>query len=144
MGRWAFWVVLLALLAACGTPSAMQPTAAPAQASETTIAPAPTVEAQTTEVPAPTIAADAPTDAPADAPASRATFTPAIELGAAPTGTDCPADHPVKGNIVDRGANKGDKIYHLPGDNGYAQTKPERCFTDAAEAEAAGFRPVKK
>jgi len=88
--------------------------------------------------PLPTIAAtDLPTIAlaePADAPA----------LGAAPKGSDCPADHMVKGNIVDRGANKGDKIYHLPGDNGYAQTKPEQCFVDAKEAEVAGYRAVKK
>jgi len=170
MGRRAFLGVLLILLAACGTPSAAQPTSAPA-APEPTIAPAvaapePTREAHTTQVPLPTIAPDAPTDEPIDtpaatlettpappentpeaAPASRATFTPAptgAELGAVPQGSDCPADHPVKGNIVDRGANKGEKIYHLPGDNGYAQTKPERCFVDAAEAEAAGFRPVKK
>jgi len=147
---------LIGLLLACGTPSAVQPTPRPAS-QEPTIAAAPadtevlaalatdaptvelaTAEAQTTSPPAP----EAPTSAP------RVTFTPAPTippaLGAAPSGSDCPADHPVKGNIVDRGANKGEKIYHLPGDNGYAQTNPERCFVDSKEAEAAGFRAVKK
>lgn len=63
--------------------------------------------------------------------------------GVLPKGTDCPADHPIKGNIRDRNPNKGEKIYHVPGDNGYAQTKPERCFADVKEAEAAGYRAVK-
>jgi len=34
-------------------------------------------------------------------------------------------------------------IYHLPGDNGYTATDPERCFLDVAEAKLAGFRAPK-
>jgi hypothetical protein len=49
----------------------------------------------------------------------------------------CPEDHPVKGN-----ANS--MIYHLPGQSSYAATNPEVCFTDAAAAESAGFRPRKR
>lgn len=156
---------LIALLAACGTQSATpaaspQPTIAPAAvvataapSPEATIAAAPT-DAPTAEVLA-QLATDAPTAelateeiAPTDEPTaeSEATSAPAAAPapGAAPQGSDCPADHPVKGNIRDRNPNKGEKIYHLPGDNGYAQTKPERCFVDSTEAEAAGYRPVKK
>jgi hypothetical protein len=63
--------------------------------------------------------------------------------GVAPTGSDCPADHPIKGNIRDRNPNKGEKIYHVPGDNGYTSTKTEECFARVADAQAAGYRPVK-
>jgi hypothetical protein len=84
-------------------------------------------------VAAPTAALTTPSDTPTPAPP-----------GAAPiTDTDCPTDHLVKGNVVSRGPNPGEKIYHLPGDNGYAATIPERCFATAAEAESAGYRPVK-
>jgi hypothetical protein len=139
MVRWVCVVFLVGLLLACGSGSAVQPTVVPSPIAMPvpTDAPAPTIAAAppTAEVLA-TLATDAPepTSAPAAAPAL---------TGAAPKGSDCPADHPVKGNIRDRNPNKGEKIYHLPGDNGYAQTKPERCFADAAEAEAAGYRAVK-
>jgi hypothetical protein len=84
------------------------------------------------------------TDAPlaTDTPAPAATKAPAV-LGVVSSGGDCPSDHPVKGNIVDRGANKGDKIYHVPGSSSYKATNPERCFVDVAEAKAAGFRAPK-
>lgn len=46
----------------------------------------------------------------------------------------------IKGNI----SNKGEKIYHLPGDQWYDRTKAERWFKTVQEAEAAGFRaPLK-
>lgn len=147
-------------------PSAPSPeaTIAPAASPESTIAAAPTAEVPLTlatdapDLPSPeaTVTPAEPTDTsaaeptnapiPTAAPAVAPTDTPAAappSIGAAPQGSDCPADHPVKGNIRDRNPNKGEKIYHLPGDNGYAQTKPERCFVDSKEAEAAGFRAVK-
>jgi hypothetical protein len=115
------------------------PTDVPATPEPTDV---PTVEVLATlatDVPAVPTAAPQPTTVPAVA-----TKEPALAIvGAAPRGSDCPADHPIKGNIRDRNPNKGEKIYHVPGDNGFAQTKPERCFADVAEAEAAGFRPVK-
>lgn len=137
---------LIGLLAACGTPSAVQPTIAP---------PAPSPAATIPPAPSPEVLAQLATDAPTEAPptvqptdvaeptAVAPTIAPAPAPGAAPQGSDCPADHPVKGNIVDRGANKGDKIYHLPSSSSYKATKPERCFVDAKEAEAAGFRAPK-
>ncbi|EXX88088.1 nuclease [Paenibacillus darwinianus] len=45
----------------------------------------------------------------------------------------------VKGNINSRGA----KIYHVPGSPQYNQTKAERMFCTAEEAEAEGFRAPK-
>lgn len=147
---------VIALLLACGTPSAVQPTIAPVDTPESQAAAtaAPVVLEAATDAGAPTaevlasLATDAPAELATDAPLATeqeaAAPTDAPIPGAAPNGKDCPADHPVKGNIVDRGANKGEKIYHLPGDNGYAQTKPEQCFADAKEAEQAGFRAVKK
>jgi len=152
---------LIALLAACGTPSAALKTPGPLSttiptAERVTAAPVASTDAPTAEILA-TLATDAPaalatdTPAPTDEPtaelatlAPEPTSAPAAEkagpLGVAPISKDdCPADHPVKGNIP----AKGDKIYHLPGDNGYKATDPERCFVDAKEAEAAGFRAPK-
>lgn len=45
----------------------------------------------------------------------------------------------IKGNIN----SKGEKIYHLPGDPWYDRTKAEAWFKTEAEAQAAGYRPVK-
>lgn len=130
------------------------PTEAPAPTTQPTARPAPT------EAPAAAVApTDSPTIAPVDKPTAGAavvqpTEAPAAPVaqpkpasstgGVAPQGSACPGDAPIKGNIRDRNPDKGAKIYHLPGDNGYAQTKPERCFATAADAEAAGFRPVKR
>jgi len=44
----------------------------------------------------------------------------------------------IKGNIN----SKGEKIYHMPGEASYVNTKPEQWFSTEAEAVAAGFRPV--
>lgn len=51
----------------------------------------------------------------------------------APNGWSCPAWAPIKGN-----ANSG--IYHVPGGQYYAATKPEQCFRSEADARAAGYR----
>lgn len=126
---------LVGLLLACGSGRAAQPT----------IVPSPVAMPVPTDAPEPTIAVaatNAPAAAPTDAPARTPIIIPTL-AGAAPKGSDCPADHPVKGNIVDRGDNKGDKIYHLPSSSSYQATKPERCFVDATEAESAGFRAPK-
>jgi hypothetical protein len=62
------------------------------------------------------------------------------EAGAAwlePVGDDCPPGHPVKGKV-------SSGIYHLPGGAMYGRTKPDRCYADAAAAEADGLRPAKR
>nr|WP_279664292.1 thermonuclease family protein [Ectobacillus ponti] len=48
------------------------------------------------------------------------------------TGSDCS----IKGNIN----SKGEKIYHLPGQQFYDKTNPERLFCTEEEAKAAGYR----
>jgi hypothetical protein len=54
-----------------------------------------------------------------------------------PTDGACPASHPVKGKLRSR-------IYHLPGMLAYERTKADRCYADAAQAEADGFRAAKR
>lgn len=46
----------------------------------------------------------------------------------------------IKGNIN----SKGEKIYHLPGDPYYDRTNAEEYFNTEAEAQAAGYRPIKR
>ena len=48
----------------------------------------------------------------------------------------CPASHPVKVKLSSR-------IYHVPGGANYDRTKADRCYVDAAAAEADGHRPSK-
>ena len=49
----------------------------------------------------------------------------------------CPATHPVKGKLTS-------KIFHVPGGFNYPRTKPDRCYLDAAAAEADGLRLTKR
>lgn len=48
----------------------------------------------------------------------------------------CPATHPVKGKLKSG-------IYHEPGRGSYDRTKADRCYLDAAAAEADGLRAPK-
>ncbi len=48
----------------------------------------------------------------------------------------CPLTHPVK-------ANDNSGIYHVPGGRFYDRTQAERCYRDAATAEADGYRAAK-
>jgi hypothetical protein len=49
----------------------------------------------------------------------------------------CPTTHPVKAKLAS-------KIFHLPGMANYERTKPDRCYVDAARAEADGLRQAKR
>ena len=49
----------------------------------------------------------------------------------------CPASHPVKAKLASG-------IYHVPGGGNYERTKPDRCYVDAAAAEADGLRAAKR
>jgi hypothetical protein len=51
-------------------------------------------------------------------------------------GGACPLSHPVK-------ANDNSMIYHVPGGRFYVRTRAERCYADAAAAEADGYRAAK-
>ena len=53
-----------------------------------------------------------------------------------PQGGSCPSSAPIKGN-------QSSMIYHRPGQQYYAVTTPEECFSSAAAAEAAGYRAAK-
>lgn len=48
----------------------------------------------------------------------------------------CPDGYPIK-------ANDNSKIFHVPGGRFYERTVPERCYADAADAEADGYRRAK-
>jgi hypothetical protein len=62
--------------------------------------------------------------------------TAAAQTWVEPVDGACPVTHPVKAN-----GNSG--IYHLPGGQFYARTRPTRCYADAAAAEADGYRAAK-
>jgi hypothetical protein len=48
----------------------------------------------------------------------------------------CPPTHPVKVKTTSG-------IFHVPGGQFYERTRPERCYVDAAAAEADGYRAAK-
>jgi hypothetical protein len=50
---------------------------------------------------------------------------------------ECPLSHPVKAKL-------SSGIYHVPGGQNYERTKPDRCYVDAAAAEADGLRASKR
>jgi micrococcal nuclease len=49
----------------------------------------------------------------------------------------CPESHSIKGN-------RNSMIYHTTASRYYDKTKPEVCFSNEADAVAAGFRPPKR
>lgn len=55
----------------------------------------------------------------------------------APVDGTCPPTHPIKAKLSSR-------IFHAPGGLAYDRTTPDRCYRDAASAEADGFRPAKR
>ena len=54
----------------------------------------------------------------------------------APVGADCPAGYPIK-------VNESSGIYHVPGGRFYARTAADRCYANADDATADGYRPAK-
>lgn len=81
--------------------------------------------------------AKAPAKAAAPKPA-RAAKKPAPPMAwVEPIGDVCPTTHPVKGKLASL-------IFHVPGGLNYARTRPDRCYLDAAAAEADGLRPSKR
>jgi hypothetical protein len=86
---------------------------------------------------------ESPPPAPSNpSPAAPVTATEPVGAQAAPAGGDgwvepddgtCPASHPVK-------AKMSSKIFHVEGGLNYERTHPDRCYRDAAAAEADGLR----
>lgn len=70
---------------------------------------------------------------------STALSAEAQKLGVKPTGTDCPTNAPIKGNIN----KKQNKIFHEAKAENYKAVKPEICFADVATAQKAGFKSAK-
>jgi hypothetical protein len=54
-----------------------------------------------------------------------------------PVGGVCPATHPVKAKTASR-------LFHLPGMFAYDRTRPDRCYVDAAAAEADGYTRARR
>jgi hypothetical protein len=54
----------------------------------------------------------------------------------APVDGTCPPGYPVK-------ANDNSGIFHIPGGRFYERTVPERCYADADDAVADGYRAAK-
>lgn len=52
-------------------------------------------------------------------------------------GDTCPTSHPVKAKL-------SSGIFHLPDDDAYDRTTPDRCYRDAAAAEEDGLRAAKR
>ena len=88
--------------------------------------------------------APAPPPSPAPRPAPRpaptptpptATATPASERWREPVDGACPDGYPVK--VAKSG------IYHVPGGRSYERTTAYRCYMNAEDAEADGYRRAK-
>lgn len=61
---------------------------------------------------------------------------PAGQRWRPPVNGDCPDGYPVK-------ANDNSRIFHSPGGRFYARTVAERCYANADDAIADGYRPAK-
>ncbi len=68
-----------------------------------------------------------------EAATSTTTAEPYVET----TDGSCPSSHPIK-------AKMSSGIYHEPGSAMYERTSADRCYVDAAAAEADGLRPSKR
>jgi hypothetical protein len=79
------------------------------------------------------------TGAPKSASAAAAPSATTAEVAAwvEPEAGACPVSHPVKAKV-------SSKIFHEPGGLAYDRTTPDRCYRDAATAEADGFRRAKR
>jgi hypothetical protein len=116
------------------------PVTVPAPVVEVVVAPvveAPVAEPRPKPDPAVNLLQEAP-EAKAKKPAKKeakkkAKAAPWVE----PVEGACPGTHPVKGKLTS-------KIFHVPGGFNYPRTIPDRCYIDAAAAEADGLRASKR
>jgi len=53
----------------------------------------------------------------------------------------CPISHPVKGALLP-GSNE--RVFHVPGGEGYAKVQPERCYASTEEAREDGGRRAQR
>jgi len=73
----------------------------------------------------------------AAAPVKKVVSEPAPAAWVQPEGSGCPVSHPVKAKLSSR-------LFHLPGMFAYQRTVPDRCYLDAAAAEADGLTRAKR
>ena len=74
---------------------------------------------------------------PADAAAPEVTEPAPSAAWVPPVDGACPPGYPVK-------AKHGSTVFHVPGGASYERTQPDRCYRDAAAAEADGLRAAKR
>jgi hypothetical protein len=137
--RWVVrWTVRSAIVVGIGTLVArllQRQQDAPAEAGRST-ASGPSSSSRGADTPATTEEGEArpaeqqPTEPTSEEPDATAAWLP-------PTDGACPTSHPVK-------LKESSGIFHLPGDLAYDRTVPDRCYRDAAAAEADGFRQAKR
>lgn len=85
-----------------------------------------------TPAPSPPTAMPEPDGVPvADAPTGGTSYVEPTEDG------QCPDGYPIKAKL-------SSKIFHSPGQLNYDRTTPDRCYVDAAAAEADGMRAAKR
>ncbi len=96
---------------------------------------APTAAASTAAA-STTAARDAPQTFAAVADAAPAATLPNGATWVLPLNGECPPGYPVKGN-------DSSKIFHVPGGRSYDRTVPERCYANADDAIADGYRAAK-
>lgn len=86
----------------------------------------------------PTVAADAGTGlVPDDDAPAAAAAAPGEQVWVDPVDGACPNGYPIKAKVKSG-------IYHQPGGVAYDRTNPDRCYPDAAAAEADGLRAAKR
>lgn len=74
---------------------------------------------------------------PMPVPHEPATADPTDATWVEPANGACPVSHPVKAKLASG-------IFHVPGGQMYDRTAPDRCYVDAASAEADGLRASKR
>lgn len=104
--------------------------AAPQFSNHPSVTGGPVPEPPATPGPAPERVVPAPAPAPETAPDG-------AERWVAPVDGACPDGYPIKAKL-------SSGIFHQPGGLAYDRTKPDRCYPDAATAEADGLRAAKR
>ncbi|HEY9633462.1 MAG TPA: hypothetical protein V6D14_08660 [Coleofasciculaceae cyanobacterium] len=131
--RWTTCLVLLSVLAITScTKKPNDPTAGNSSSQPTAQSTSPATSA----TPAASSTAKTTTNSSKSSKTTAKTLSPeAQKLGTKPTGTDCPTNAPIKGNLN----KKGKQIYHESKAASYKNVKPEICFADVSTAKKAGF-----
>ncbi|MFM7271203.1 MAG: hypothetical protein ACKO2C_06170, partial [Actinomycetes bacterium] len=91
-------------------------------------------QAEAEEIPPAVPIALRPTAAPNPGPVASTTADPAPTAAwVPPVDGSCPPGYPIK-------SKHGSEVFHSPGGASYDRTRPDRCYRDAAAAEADGLR----